>query len=106
MSIVGTMPVKQLNEEIVAAREAETQKGELPDFRNFYILHFKPNSLSTPMEKRFYRKGGFNKTLRFCENYCEKKGYRFMTLAPMFADLDYELSGGTTSTSHENQSKG
>jgi hypothetical protein len=92
MPTISAMPLAQLNEEIKSAVAADKVPGELPEHRNYYILLYKPSAQSAPIEKRFYRKGGFDKTLAFCERYCKIKDYRFLTLVPMFADLDFELS--------------
>lgn len=89
--------IKTHNENVRVASQfdaaAEWIQTPIPDWRNYYSLRYKPSNLEVPMDKLFCMKGGFKTVKSFCEFYCNKKGYMFLTLAPIYSDLEYELTG-------------
>lgn len=103
---IATSPA-HINEQIrqaLAVEGATPPAGAtIPFWRNFYTLHVKTSSTSAPITKMIYQEGGFTTVKAFCELYCEKMNYRFLTLCPMFSDLKFEMTGENSFVTNNNK---
>ena len=91
---MSTNILAHLNESVRAAqRYDESKPVNIPFWRNFYILSIKQSRTQVPITKKVYIEGGFKAAKTFCQMYCDRLGYQFLTLCPEVSDLLFELNG-------------
>jgi hypothetical protein len=96
--------IQVLNDQIRAAQRYEDSKPQnIPFWRNFYILSIKQSRTQVPITKKVYLEGGFNAAKAFCQMYCDKLGYQFLTLCPEVSDLLFELNGDSAFKTHDSE---
>ena len=94
--LIHTDKIVNTNNDIARAAEAELDPNEpLPYDKTCFILRYKPFKESNVLDKKFVHRQGFQAAMIFSQQYCERMGYRWISMSAEYADLLFELNSQT-----------